>query len=74
VVPSGATIVCGADATVERRSARKISATGCYREAGRSRQKPVLSWVGLQGVSMMLWGPVPWSRRVWALLFLTALR
>ena len=36
VVPPGATIVLGADATVERRSGRRIHAKGCSRDAVRS--------------------------------------
>jgi DDE superfamily endonuclease len=73
LVPSGAPVVFGADDTVERRSGRKISAKGCYRDAVRSSQKHVIHGFGLQWVSMMLLVPVPWSRRVWALPCLTAL-
>jgi hypothetical protein len=72
-VPPGATIVLGADDTVERRSGRKITAKGCYRDAVRSSKKHVIRCFGLKWVSMMLLVPVPWSRRVWALPFLTAL-
>jgi hypothetical protein len=39
----------------------------------RSTKKHVIRWFGLKWGSMMLWVPVPWSRRVWALPFLTAL-
>jgi DDE superfamily endonuclease len=73
LVPPGATMVLGADDTVERRSGRKIMAKGCYRDAGRSSHKHVICCFGLKWVSMMLLVPVPWSRRVWALPFLTAL-
>jgi hypothetical protein len=73
VVPPGATIVLGADDTVERRSGRQITAQGGYRDAVRSSKKYVIRCFGLKWVSMMLWVPVPWSRRVWALPFLTAL-
>jgi hypothetical protein len=73
LVPPGATIVLGADDTVERRAGRKITAKGCYRDAVRSSQKHVIRCFGLKWVSMMLLAPVPWSRRVWALPFLTAL-
>jgi DDE superfamily endonuclease len=73
LVPPGATIVFGADDTVERRSGRKITAKGCYRDAVRSTKKHVIRCFGLKWVSMMLLVPVPWSRRVWALPFLTAL-
>jgi hypothetical protein len=73
LVPSGATIVVGADDTVERRSGRKITAKGCDRDAVRSTKKHVIHCFGLKWVSMMLLVPVPWSRRVWALPFLPAL-
>jgi hypothetical protein len=72
-VPPGATIGLGADDTVERRAGRKIAATGCYRDAVRSTKKHVMRCFGLKWVSMMLLVLVPWSRRVWALPFLTAL-
>jgi hypothetical protein len=73
LVPPGATIVLGADDTVERRSGRKITAKGCDREAVRSTKKPVIRCLGLKWVSMMRWVPVPWSQRVGALPLLTAL-
>jgi hypothetical protein len=73
LVPPGATIILGADDTVERRSGRKIRAKGCYRDAVRSTKKHVIRCFGLKWVSMMLLVPVPWSQRVWALPFLTAL-
>ena len=60
VVPPGATIVRGADDTVERRSGRQIKAKGCYRDAVRSSRKHVVKCFGLKWVSMMLRVPVPW--------------
>jgi hypothetical protein len=63
----------GADDAVERRSGRKLAAKGCDRDAVRSTEKPVIHGFGLKWVSMMLLVPVPWSRRVWAWPFLTAL-
>lgn len=71
--PAGATSVLGADDTVDRRSGRKIRAKGCDREAGRASQKQVIRGFGLKWVSMRLWVPVPWRRRVWALPLLTTL-
>ena len=41
LVPPGAVIVLGADETLERRSGRKLPATGCDREAVRSSKKHV---------------------------------
>jgi hypothetical protein len=58
---------------VERRSGRKISAKGCYRDAVRSTKKHVIRCFGLKWVTMMLLVSVPWAQRVWALPFLTAL-
>ena len=72
-VPPGATIVLGADDTIERRSGRQIKAKGCYRDAVRSSKKHVVRCFGLKWVSLMLLVPVPWAKRVWALPFLTAL-
>jgi hypothetical protein len=72
LVPPAATLVLGADDTIERRSGRKSAAKGCYRDAGRSTKKPVSRCCGLQWVSRMLVVPVPWSQRVGALPFLTA--
>jgi hypothetical protein len=73
LVPPGATVVLGADDTVERRYGRKITAKGCYRDAVRSSKTQVMRCFGLKWVSMMLLVPVPWARRVWALPFLTVL-
>src|SRR6266581_59728 len=73
LVPPGATIVLGADDTVERRTGRKIKAKGCYRDAVRSSKKMVIKCFGLKWVSMMVLVRVPWSRRVQALPFLTVL-
>jgi hypothetical protein len=72
LVPPGATMVRGADDTVERRSGRKITAKGCDRDAVRSSQKHVNRCFGRNWVAMRLVVPVPWSRRVWALPCLTA--
>jgi DDE superfamily endonuclease len=72
LVPPGATVVFGADDTLERRSGRKSRAKGCYREAVRSSHKHVIRCFGLQWGAMMRLVPVPWSRRVWALPCLTA--
>src|SRR5262245_5638984 len=73
LVPPGATIVLGADDTVERRSGRKIKAKGCYRDAVRSSKKHVIRCFGLKWVAMMVLVSVPWAQRVWALPFLTVL-
>ncbi|MBI3301881.1 MAG: transposase, partial [Deltaproteobacteria bacterium] len=71
LVPLGATIVLGADDTVERRKGRRLNAKGCYRAAVRSSRKHGVRCFGLKWVSMMVLVPLPWARRVWALPFLT---
>jgi DDE superfamily endonuclease len=53
-VPPGATVVLGADDTVERRSGGKIRAKGCDRDAVRSTKTHVIRCVGLTWVSMRL--------------------
>lgn len=73
LVPPGAVIVLGADDTIERRSGRKITAKGCYRDAVRSSKKHVVHCFGVKWVAMMVLVPVPWAQRVWALPFLTVL-
>jgi hypothetical protein len=71
LVPPEATSVLGADDTVERRSGRKIKATGCDREAVRSAKTHVMGGFGLTWGALMLLVPGPWSRRVWAVPCLT---
>lgn len=71
VVPGS--LVIGADDTLERRRGRKIKGIGCYRDAVRSSKKYVVKCFGLKWVSMMALIPVPWSKRVWALPFLTVM-
>src|SRR5262249_29987998 len=66
LLPPEATIVLGADDTVERRSGRKINAKGCYRDAVRSSTSHVIRCFRLKCVAMMLLVAVPWSRRAWA--------
>jgi hypothetical protein len=52
LVPPGAPIGLGADDTVERRSGRQITATGCSRDAVRSTRKHVIHGCGLKWVVM----------------------
>jgi len=73
-VPPGATIVLGADDTVERRFGRTIRDQGCDWDAVRSTKKHVIRCFGLKWVSMMRLVPGPWSRRGWGVaLFACAL-
>jgi DDE superfamily endonuclease len=73
LIPEGMPVLIGVDETIERRKGSKIKAKGCYRDAVRSTEKKVVLCFGLKWISMMLIVPVPWSRRPWALPFLTVL-
>jgi hypothetical protein len=73
VLPRDWPIVLAADDTIERRSGRRITAKGCYRDPVRSSRKHVVKCFGLKSVSLMILIPVPWSQRVWALPVLTTL-
>jgi len=73
VLPGDAPIILAADDTIERRNGRLIAAKGCYRDPVRSSQKHTVLCFGLKWVAMSALIPVPWSERVWALPFLTAL-
>jgi hypothetical protein len=73
VIPRDWPIVLATDDTIERRKGRRIKAKGCYRDPVRSARKHLVKCFGLTWVALMVLVPVPWSRRVWALPFLTAL-
>jgi len=73
LLPLDAPVILAVDDTIERRGGRCISAKGCYRDPVRSSQKHTVFCFGLKWVVMAVLIPVPWSERVWALPFLTAL-
>jgi hypothetical protein len=66
-------VVMGVDETLERRQGEKIKAKGVFRDSARSSRQYAVYSFGLRWVSMMVLVSVPWSRRVWALPFLTVL-
>ena len=66
-------VVMGLDDTLERRRGAKIKAKGIYRDAVRSSHSHFVKASGLRWLSLMLLVPIPWTGRVWALPFLTAL-
>jgi hypothetical protein len=72
-VPENATLVFGADDTLERRRGKKIRAKGHFRDSARSSQKWSIAGEGLRWLSLMLLTTVPWSQRAWALPILTVL-
>ena len=71
-VPTGP-VVIGIDDTIERRWGRKIAARGIYRDPVRSSHGHFVKTSGLRWLSVMAMVPVPWTRRRWALPFLTIL-
>jgi len=66
-------VVIGIDDTIERRWGRKIAARGVYRDPVRSSHGHFVKTSGLRWLSVMAMVPVPWTRRRWALPFLTIL-
>ena len=72
-VPEGAPLVVGIDETLERRQGKKIAAKGIYRDPARSSHSHFVKTSALRWVCLTLLAPVPWTSRVWALPFLSAL-
>lgn len=66
-------VLLGADETMERRWGPKIKARSIFRDGKRSSHNYTNYTPALRWISMMLLVGVPWSRRVWALPFLTVL-
>jgi hypothetical protein len=69
----GGPLILGIDETLERRWGKKISAKGVYRDPVRSTHENFVKSSGLRWVCVMLLVEIPWSTRVWALPFLSAL-
>ena len=66
-------LILGIDETLERRWGKKISAKGVYRDPVRSTHENFVKSSGLRWVCVMLLVQIPWTTRVWALPFLSAL-
>lgn len=73
LLPSGVPIIIAMDETLERRSGKRITAKGCYRDACRSSHNLVIKCFGLKWLCAALVIKLPWSNRYWALPFMTAL-
>ncbi len=72
-VPDGPLVV-GVDETLERRTGKKITAKGLYRDPVRSSHSHFVKTGALRWVCVTLLAEVPsWASRVWALPFLCAL-
>ena len=61
------------DETLERRKGKKIKAKGYYRDAVRSSKKNIVKCFGLKWMTLALLVKFPWSKRRWALPFMTVL-
>src|SRR5207248_4457391 len=72
-VGAGGTVEIVMDETLERRRGRKISKRGHWRDSLRSSKKRSVSTSGLRWVSMALVVMLPWTKRWWALPFLSVL-
>lgn len=72
-VPAGMPVILAADETLERRYGREIKMLGMFRDPVRSSRKHTVVTPGLRWVSMAVVVEVPWSKRRWALPFLTVL-
>jgi DDE superfamily endonuclease len=66
-------LILGIDETLERRWGKKISAKGIYRDPVRSTYENLVKSSGLRWVCVMLLVEIPWTSRVWALPFFSAL-
>jgi uncharacterized membrane protein len=73
LIPKNWPLIITIDETIERRQGEKIKSKGCYRDAVRSTKKKVVHCFGLKWICMMLIVPLPWTKRPWALPFLTVL-
>jgi DDE superfamily endonuclease len=70
--PDGVVVV-GIDETIERRRGRKIPGLGIYRDPTRSSRGFFVKTQGLRWISLQLLTPVPGTKRVWGLPFMTVL-
>ncbi len=72
-VTAGGSVEIVIDETLERRWGRKISNRGHWRDSLRSSKKRSVSTPGLRWVTMALVVTLPWTKRRWALPFLSVL-
>ena len=72
-VHAGGTVEIVMDETLERRWGRKISKRGHWRDSLLSSKERSVSTSGLRWVTMALVVTLPWTKRRWALPFLSVL-
>ncbi|MDO9130774.1 MAG: transposase [Anaerolineales bacterium] len=70
---AGVPLVIAVDDTLERRQGKKIKHKGCFYDAVRSTATKVVTSLGLRWICLAILVPVPWSKRPWALPFMTVL-
>jgi hypothetical protein len=68
-LPAGASLVCLADDTLERRRGKTIRYKGWFRDPVRSTGKKAVFTLGIRWFCLCLLVTVPWSQRPWALPF-----
>jgi DDE superfamily endonuclease len=64
-------LIVGIDETLERRWGRRIWGLGIYRDPVRSSHRYLVKTSGVRWQVMQVLVPLPWSRRVWGLPFLS---
>ena len=72
-VPPGVPILLVIDETLERRQGKKIKNKGWFRDPIRSTAAHVVTTLGLRWICLAVLVTVPWSKRTWALPFMTVL-
>jgi hypothetical protein len=70
-LPEGAPLLLVVDDTLERRKGKKIKYKGWFRDPIRSTVNYVVKALGIRWICLSILVPVPWSRRLWALPFMT---
>jgi len=73
LIPANMPVLIAMDETIERRSGKKITAKGCYRDACRSSSNLVIKCFGLKWLCAALIVKFPWSNNYCALPFMTVL-
>src|SRR5258706_15736326 len=72
-VAAGVPVLIGVDETIERRWGPKIVQRGIYRDPVRSSKSHLVKTSEVRWVCFMLIVDIPWTKRAWALPFLTVL-
>ena len=72
-VPAGVPLLLVIDETLERRRGKKIKYKGWFRDPIQSTTAHVVTTLGLRWICLAVLVPVPWSKRIWSLPFMTVL-